>query len=681
LDKAEIEAAIRQAVAAFNLEALVEQVRKGEVEDPTAINALGAMLGLTREAVMRLLVGLSDAAPAQRPLTGRFAEVAGSSVGIVIEMPRAKTDDPASPGGTNGDATEPPQANKPTVDGRGKREESTPAGQQRVLNEADVVQAECATVARGAITVGTVDLRCGPDQADIAAIVARVASEVDLPRVVEQLRRGAAAEDVVIQALAKELHLTRASVLRLLVLLAGTEASPERTAGELATLADRHTSLVWRLGQVRSDDPVIGALRDQAAAAIAQDDYPRAETLLSKAEAELKVAQASKPQVQVKNPEPPESELYRALRTFTEVLSLLESNHVDEINPRDVMYGAIRGMLRAADPTDSFSPPDVSKEIQENEWQGTAGVGLELTIQDQQLIVVTPLDGTPAERGGLRPGDRILKIDGQPMPGIPLLDARRRLWGPAGTPVILTLWRQELRELFEVRLIRERVSIRNVAFQDIGDGIAHVRMRHFNKGAAQELRKTLMVLNRQRIAAFVLDLRNNPGGLVQEAIEVVDLFLENGQDIVETRGRVANQNKKFVATGQRIWKGPMAVLVNEGSAGASEIVAGALQDWKRAGILGVPTFGKGFIQTIIPLNDGSELRLSTARYYTPQGHAIQGQGISPGIVVEQPKTKGDMNAPMALRQQSPESEAKALTNLSTDVQLQQAVQTLRMRQF
>jgi carboxyl-terminal processing protease len=284
-----------------------------------------------------------------------------------------------------------------------------------------------------------------------------------------------------------------------------------------------------------------------------------------------------------------------------------------------------------------------------------------------------------ADKGGLRPGDRILQIDGQPTAGLPLLDAIRKLRGPLGTPVILTIWRPELSELLEVHLIREKIAITNITFQDIGDGIAHVRMRHFNKGAAEEIQKTLVELDKQRITALVLDLRNNPGGLLKEAVEVADLFLEQGQHVVETRGRVANQNMQFIAKGQNMWQRPVTVLVNEGSAGASEIVAGALQAWKRAVIVGVPTFGHGFIHTIIPLADGSGLKLTTARYFTPQGHAIQGKGIVPDIVVDQPKPIGDTNPTGELRQEISGSEGKRHVSLRADMQLDKAVETLRAR--
>jgi carboxyl-terminal processing protease len=253
------------------------------------------------------------------------------------------------------------------------------------------------------------------------------------------------------------------------------------------------------------------------------------------------------------------------------------------------------------------------------------------------------------------------------------------LRGPLGTPVILTIWRPELREPIDVHLLRERIAIANVAVQALGDGIAHVRMRHFNRGAAQELHKALAEHSRQGITALVLDLRNNPGGLLQEAMEVVDLFLEKDQRIVVTRGRVANQNQQFVAKGQRMWQGLVTVLVNEGSAGASEIVAGALQEWKRAVIVGVPTFGYGFIQTIIPLADGSGLKLTTARYFTPQGHAIQGKGITPDLVVEQPKPQADTNPTGTLRQERSGRGSTSLVSPTADVQLQRAVETLRAK--
>jgi carboxyl-terminal processing protease len=204
-------------------------------------------------------------------------------------------------------------------------------------------------------------------------------------------------------------------------------------------------------------------------------------------------------------------------------------------------------------------------------------------------------------------------------------------------------------------------------------------MRHFNQGAAQELQKTLADPARQRTTALVLDLRNNPGGLLQEAVDVAGLFLKKGQRVVETRGRVANQNQQFVAKGQKIWQGPVTVLVNEGSAGSSEIVAGALQEWKRAVIVGVPTFGLGFVHTIIPLSDGSGLKLTTARYFTPQGRSIQGRGIVPDLMVDQAKPLDDTNLPGELRQDSSGSGETRRVSPRADMQLDKAVEALRSR--
>jgi hypothetical protein len=447
LDKAEIEAVVRQAVGEFDLTTLVEQVRKREVRDPAAIDALGAMLGLTREAVTRLLEKLGETELPSGALIGRLAEVVGRDAEIIREAPPP---DPAPQDEANTPAKRPPEADTSEAPAQQKAEEATPAAQQRVLNDAEVVQAECAAVARGELAIGQVELRCGADQADIKAIVARVVSEFDLPSVLRQLREGAAGDDPLIQALAKDLPLTHASILRLLAMLAATDVPSERAAEELATLAQHHIRLVWQIGRLRSAAPQVGALRDQAAAAVAQGDYPRAEALLAKAEAERRVAQGVTPEAQHARPKHrSQRDEYEDLRSFTEVLSLLQSTHVDGINLRDVIYGAIRGLLRVGDPIGAFLPPDLYQEMQGNEPQGAAGVGLELTMRDEQLTIVTPLDGTPAVRGGLRMGDRILQIDGQPTAGMPLLEARRKLWGRAGTPVILTIWRQDLSELLE----------------------------------------------------------------------------------------------------------------------------------------------------------------------------------------------------------------------------------------
>jgi carboxyl-terminal processing protease len=329
---------------------------------------------------------------------------------------------------------------------------------------------------------------------------------------------------------------------------------------------------------------------------------------------------------------------YERLKVLTEVLSLIQANYVEETKPRDLIYGGIKGMLETLDPHSSFLPPDVFKEMQVETQGSFGGLGIEITVKDRQLTVVAPIEGTPADRAGLHAGDRIVKIDGSPTKDMTLMEAVKKLRGPKGTSVTLTILREESPGPFEMSLVREVIEVKSVRAKDLGDGIAYIRISSFQERTGKDLLKAIEQLQKNGMSALVLDLRNDPGGLLNQAVQVSDLFLEKGQLIVYTEGRIKNQDLRFSAEhGAQIPKVPMVVLVNGGSASASEIVAGALQDWKRALVLGTKTFGKGSVQTVIPLSDGSGLRLTTAKYYTPKGRSIHGTGILPDIIVEVPR--------------------------------------------
>ena len=329
---------------------------------------------------------------------------------------------------------------------------------------------------------------------------------------------------------------------------------------------------------------------------------------------------------------------YERLKVFTEVLSLIQANYVDETKPRDLIYGGIKGMLETLDPHSSFLSPDIFKEMQVETQGSFGGLGIEITVKDRQLTVVAPIEGTPADRAGLHPGDRIVKIDGNPTKDMTLIEAVKKLRGPKGTSVTLTILREESPGPFDLTLVREVIEVKSVRAKDLGDGIAYIRISSFQERTGKDLVKAIEQFQKNGISALVLDLRNDPGGLLNQAVQVSDLFLDKGQLIVYTEGRIKNQDLRFSAEhGAQVPKVPMVVLVNGGSASASEIVAGALQDWKRALVLGTKTFGKGSVQTVIPLSDGSGLRLTTAKYYTPKGRSIHGTGIVPDIVVEVPR--------------------------------------------
>jgi len=329
---------------------------------------------------------------------------------------------------------------------------------------------------------------------------------------------------------------------------------------------------------------------------------------------------------------------YEKLKVFTEILSLVQSNYVDDVNSKELIYGAVKGMLETLDPHSSFMPPDAFREMQVETQGSFGGLGIEITVKDRMLTVVAPIEGTPADRAGIHPGDRIVKIEGQFTKDLTLMDAVRKLRGPKGSKVTISILREGQLEPFDVTLVREVIEVKSVRQKDLGDGIYYVRIASFQERTSKDLERALEQAQKSGSNSLILDLRNDPGGLLNQAVAVSDMFLDKGQLIVYTRGRQKDQDLRFTAEhAVGFPKLPMVVLVNGGSASASEIVAGALQDWKRAVILGTKSFGKGSVQTVIPLSDGSGLRLTTAKYFTPKGRSIHGSGIMPDIVVELPK--------------------------------------------
>lgn len=334
------------------------------------------------------------------------------------------------------------------------------------------------------------------------------------------------------------------------------------------------------------------------------------------------------------NPAQGREDTYKGLKTFSEVLSLVESNYVEEVKSKDLLQGAIRGMLRSLDPHTAYMTPEAFKEMQVETEGQFGGLGIEVTIQDDVLTVVAPIEGTPAHKAGVEPGDRIIKVDDASTKQMTLLEAVRLMRGPVGTPITITVVREGLEEPKEIMIIRDLIHIQSTRTRFIEPSIGYVRLKSFNKTTSKDLSKALEDLEGQGMKRLILDLRNNPGGLLDQAVETAGLFLESGKPIVTIKGR--NPKKvlpPFTAQNSGHTDYPMVVLVNAGSASASEIVAGALQDHGRAVLLGATTFGKGSVQTIVPLSDGSGLRLTTAKYYTPKDRLIQGIGIEPDIVV------------------------------------------------
>jgi carboxyl-terminal processing protease len=330
-------------------------------------------------------------------------------------------------------------------------------------------------------------------------------------------------------------------------------------------------------------------------------------------------------------------ESYEGLETFTNILSIIQKNYVDEVQTKQLIEGAINGMLASLDPHSAYLTPDLYKELQVDTKGSFGGLGIEITNRNGVLTVVSPIEDTPAYRAGVKSGDQIMKIDGEFTKDMSLVDAVKKMRGPKDTKVTLTLKREALPELFDVTLTREIIKIQSVKSKMLDKGYGYVRVTQFQERTDDDLERALKNLDKEAggLQGLVLDLRNDPGGLLTQAVKVSDLFLDSGL-IVYTDGRLENQKQKYFAHKPGTWSDfPMVVLVNGGSASASEIVAGALQDHKRALVLGTTTFGKGSVQTILPLDDSSALRLTTARYYTPSGRSIQATGIVPDIVMDQ----------------------------------------------
>jgi carboxyl-terminal processing protease len=361
---------------------------------------------------------------------------------------------------------------------------------------------------------------------------------------------------------------------------------------------------------------------------------------------------------------------YEQLRLFTEVLSIVQNQYVDEVPPKELIYSAIKGTLRGLDPHSSFLDPDSYREMQVETSGSFGGLGIEITLKDDILTVVAPIDGTPAYRAGLHTGDRIVKIDGLSTKDMQLADAVKRMRGKPGTKVIVSVVREGWGEPKDFEIVREQIKVQSVRTADLGEGIQYIKLRQFQEQSPQDLESQLEKLTKSGMKALILDLRNNPGGLLTAAVEVSEKFIDDGKLVVYTEGRVRNQNMRFSAHAKRGYSQmPMVIIVNQGSASASEIVAGALQDWGRATVVGTQTFGKGSVQTIIPLSDGSGLRLTTAKYFTPKGRSIHGKGITPDIIVEAPKEPAPKERPLP--------SADPLDDLKKDVQLQKALEVVK----
>ena len=332
------------------------------------------------------------------------------------------------------------------------------------------------------------------------------------------------------------------------------------------------------------------------------------------------------------------ADTYKLLNLFGEVYDKVRSDYVEKPDEQKMMEAAINGMLTSLDPHSSYMNAKDFAEMNIKTKGEFGGLGIEVTMENGVIKVVSPYDDTPAKKAGLLANDLIVKIDVKDVQGITLNEAVEKMRGPVGTPITISVVRDK-RDPFDVKMVRDTIKIESVKYNKEGDDVGYVRISTFNEQAESGLQKAIADLDKQmdgKEKGFVLDLRNDPGGLLQQAIGVSDVFMEKGE-VVSTRGRSPDQVERYTASKGDLTNGkPLVVLINGGSASASEIVAGALQDQKRATLIGTRSFGKGSVQTIIPLGNEGAVRLTTQRYFTPSGRSIQAKGIDPDIVIEEP---------------------------------------------
>jgi len=393
-------------------------------------------------------------------------------------------------------------------------------------------------------------------------------------------------------------------------------------------------------------------------------------------------------------------EVYKNIEVLSEVLHKIERNYVEDVDTQDVLYGAIKGMVRTLDPHSFFMSPEEYKELMVETKGKFSGVGIEITIRNHVLTVVSPIEGTPAFKAGIKAGDQIIMIGDKSSKELSIMDAVKLIRGPKGSKVKLTIRRKDTEKPIDFMITRDVIPIKSVRSFSLPFDIGYIRISNFQSNTSKELSKVLEELeNKKELKGLILDLRNNPGGLLSQAVKVADKFLDSGL-IVSIKGRDRKEEESVAHKNGKPRKYPMIVLVNEGSASASEIVAGALQDNKRALILGSTTFGKGSVQTLFPLSDGSGLRLTTAIYYTPSGRSIQARGIEPDIKIAfiPSKEKAEPKKPAFIRERDlkghikketlglkeeeksgalPDEESRIQTRIDNDNQLRRAIQILR----
>ena len=328
--------------------------------------------------------------------------------------------------------------------------------------------------------------------------------------------------------------------------------------------------------------------------------------------------------------------LYEKIDLFSEVLEKIQDEYVDEIDQADVMDSAINGVLQSLDPYSAYMNPEIFKETQTETSGKFGGLGIEVSMEAGVVKVITPIDDTPAAKAGVKAGDYIVKINDEQVQGKTLMEAVNLMRGPVGTTIEITIRRKSLKKAKKIIIKREIIEIKSVVAELKDKKIGYLRLRAFNDNSSKQLKKEIKELEKnKKLKGYILDLRNNPGGLLSQAIRISDFFLNDGE-IVSTKGRSSRENRKFFAkSGDQISGKPLIVLINQGSASASEIVAGALRDHKRAILLGENSYGKGSVQSIIPLKNDGAIRLTVAKYYLPSGKSISEVGISPDIEISE----------------------------------------------
>ncbi len=358
-----------------------------------------------------------------------------------------------------------------------------------------------------------------------------------------------------------------------------------------------------------------------------------------------------------------EEEVYRNIELFIDAMQIIDEQYIEPVENKQLIYGALKGML-SLDPYSAFLEPEMKEELQIETKGEFHGVGMEITLKDGIITVVSPIEETPAWNAGIKAGDKILEIDDESTKGLSTFEAAQKLRGKKGTEVTISILRTGLKELKKITLVRDVIKVKSIREKIIDSRIAYVRVRDFQERTAADLRRVLQELNGNNIEGLVLDLRNNPGGLLTSAIDVSELFLPKGKLIVYTQGRQEQDRNTFNSRSYPVWNKPVVLLFNQGSASASEIVIGALKDnIKETITVGMKTFGKGSVQNLIPLKDGSALKLTIAHYYTPSGVCIEGKGIKPDIEIELPEIDSE--------------EQIIIPGESGDVQFEKAVEMLR----